>query len=66
MRSVEQHLDAVLESISALEPFEIGLMESRGCVIAEDVVAPWPLPAFDAAAVDGFAVRVADVAGASA
>jgi molybdopterin molybdotransferase len=66
MRSVEQHLDAVLETISALEPFEIGLMESRGCVIAEDVVAPWPLPAFDAAAVDGFAVRVADVAGASA
>lgn len=66
MRSVEQHLEAILNQIEPLEEFAIGLLESRGCVNAEDIVAPWPLPAFDTAAVDGYAVKVADVAGASA
>lgn len=56
-RSVEEQLQAVLRDIEPLEPFPIGLMESRGCVLAEDVTAPWPLPAFDTASVDGYAVH---------
>jgi molybdopterin molybdotransferase len=65
MRTVEEHLSAVLTQVHPLEPFAISLLESRGCVIAEDVTAPWPLPAFDAAAVDGYAVIVNDIAVAS-
>ena len=34
-------------------------------MLAEDVVAPWPLPPFDNSAMDGYAVRADDVAGAS-
>lgn len=64
MRSVEEQLDLVLSGTAPLAAFPIGLLEARGCVIAEDVVAPWPLPAIDSAATDGYAVRVADVAGA--
>lgn len=65
MRSVEQQLEIILSKVNPIEPFDIGLMEARGCVLAEDIRAPWPLPAFDSAAVDGYAVKVADVAGAS-
>ena len=65
MRSVEQQLEAVLASVDPLESFPIALLEARGCVLAEDVTAPWSLPAFDSASVDGYAVRVFDVAGAS-
>lgn len=56
-RTVEEQLNAVLSNIEPLEPFPIGLMESRGCVLVEDVLAPWPLPAFDTASVDGYAVQ---------
>ncbi len=65
MRTVDEHLSAILSQIRPLEPFSISLLESRGGVIAEDVTAPWPLPVFDAAAVDGYAVIVSDIATAS-
>src|SRR5918997_6049374 len=42
------------------------LLESLGLACAEDVVAPIALPSFDNSAMDGYAVRHADVAGASA
>jgi molybdopterin molybdotransferase len=41
------------------------LLDARGCVLAEDVTAPWPLPPFDNSAMDGYAVRVEDVKAAS-
>jgi molybdopterin molybdotransferase len=41
------------------------LLDARGCVLAEDVTAPWPLPPFDNSAMDGYAVRVDDVKAAS-
>ncbi|MBE1877395.1 gephyrin-like molybdotransferase Glp [Myceligenerans pegani] len=40
--------------------------EALGRVLADDVVAPEPLPRFRNSQMDGFAVRAADVAGASA
>ena len=64
-RSVEEQLNAVLSDIEPLEPFSIGLMESRGCVLAEDVRAPWPLPAFDTASVDGYAIHALQTSVAS-
>ncbi len=64
-KTVETYLSEVLAAVSPLEAFHIPLFEARGCVAAEDVTAPWPLPAFDSAAVDGYAVIAADVASAS-
>jgi len=61
VRSVEDHLQAVLAGVGPLSPLDVTLVESRGCVLAEDVTAPWPLPAFDQAATDGYAVVADDL-----
>ena len=65
MRTVDQHVDAILTTVRPLEPLDLTLLDAHGCVLAEDVVAPWSLPASDQAAVDGYAVRAADVSSAS-
>jgi molybdopterin molybdotransferase len=61
VRSVDDHLAEVLEVVQALSPLEVGLLDAHGCVLAEDVVAPAPLPGFDNSGMDGYAVRAADV-----
>jgi len=43
----------------------VGLAGALGRVLADDVVAGVDVPAFDRSSVDGFAVRAADLAGAS-
>jgi molybdopterin molybdotransferase len=43
---------------------EVGLRRAGGRVLAADVIAPDSLPPFDNSAVDGFALRHADLAGA--
>src|SRR5512142_340731 len=43
----------------------IGVSASLGRVLAEDVVAPHPLPEFQRSTVDGYAVRASDTHGAS-
>ena len=65
MRTVEEHLQAVLAGVVPLSPIDVTLQDARGCVLAESVTAPWPLPPFDNASMDGYAVRVADVLAAS-
>jgi molybdenum cofactor synthesis domain-containing protein len=50
----------VLERISVLGAERVELRECFGRVLAEDLVADAPLPAFPASAVDGYAVRAAD------
>ena len=65
VRSVDDHLRAVLEGMEPLDPLGLTLLDAQGCLLAEDVVAPWPLPSFDNSAMDGYAVRAADVAPAS-
>ena len=65
MITVAQHLARVLEVVQPLAPLQLGLMDAHGCVLTEDVVAPAPLPGFDNSAMDGYAVRVADVEKAS-
>lgn len=66
MRSVEEHLAECLRGIEPLSALDVPLLDAQGCILAEDVTAGHPLPAFDHAAVDGYAVRLADVSGASA
>jgi len=65
VRSVEEHLQAVLADVEPLSPLDVTLVDARGCVLAEDVAAPWPLPPFDNAATDGYAVKAADLLAAS-
>ena len=57
---------AVLAACPPLDPRLVPLAEAVGCVTAEPVVAAEAVPSFANSAMDGFAVRAADVAGASA
>jgi molybdopterin molybdotransferase len=65
MRSVAEHLAAVLDGIEPLAPIDVPLLDALGLTLAADVVAPWSLPSFDNSAMDGYAVRSADIAVAS-
>jgi molybdopterin molybdotransferase len=63
--SVTEHLEDILATVRPLEPIELQLLDAQGCVLVEDVTVPVSLPPFDNSSMDGYAVRVADVAGAS-
>jgi molybdopterin molybdotransferase len=66
LESVANVLALVLEHVRPLPTESVPLAEALGLVLAEDVEAAEPLPRFDNAAMDGFAVRVSDLAEASA
>lgn len=61
MRSVEDQLTRVSAAAVAPRPVRVAISEAHGLLCAEDVVAAHSLPAFDQAAVDGYAVRSVDV-----
>jgi molybdopterin molybdotransferase len=63
--SVDEHLARIIDSIEPLPDFPQPLMETMGLSAAEDVVSTVALPSFDNSAMDGYAVRAADVATAS-
>ncbi|MER5477035.1 gephyrin-like molybdotransferase Glp [Streptomyces sp. NPDC002734] len=63
--TVEEHLEDILSTVRPLEPIELQLLDAQGCVLVEDVTVPVSLPPFDNSSMDGYAVRVADVTGAS-
>lgn len=63
--SVQDHLDDILTTVRPLEPIELNLLDAQGCVLVDDITVPLSLPPFDNSSMDGYAVRVADVAGAS-
>ncbi|MCI0686545.1 MAG: molybdopterin molybdotransferase MoeA [Sporichthyaceae bacterium] len=65
MRSVDDHLSAVLTGVGPLMSFDQQLLDAHGCLLDEDVTAPVDLPSFDNSAMDGYAVRLADVAEAT-
>ena len=62
---VEEARERILSQIKPLQPLELPLQEAEGCVLAQDVVAGSDIPDFPSSAMDGFAVRSSDVAGAS-
>ena len=66
VRSVDEHLTAVLDGIGTIAPIELPLLESQGLLLAENVVSEVPLPGFDNSAMDGYAVRAVDTRNASA
>lgn len=65
MKTVDEHLKDILGTVDPGELIDLGLLEARGCLLAEDVTAPDALPAFDNSALDGYAVRFADLSDAS-
>src|SRR5437867_5963792 len=59
------YLGTVLRGLRPLPVLDLDLTQAYGNTLAEDVVAPGPLPAFDHAAIDGYAARFEDVTHAS-
>lgn len=66
MITVEQHRDTVLAAVRPLDVTRMPLAAASGRTLREPVHAAVDLPLFDNSAMDGFAVRFADVAAASA
>lgn len=66
MKSVAEHLDECLAVAKPLPSFAVALADAVGCVLAEDVRSLVDVPQGDLASRDGYAVRVDDVAQASA
>jgi molybdopterin molybdotransferase len=66
MIAVEEALETVLREARALPDEEVALDEALSRVLAEDVASDSDLPPFPRAAMDGYALRAADVAGAPA
>ncbi|MBS42984.1 MAG: molybdopterin molybdenumtransferase MoeA [Nocardioides sp.] len=65
MRTVEEHLAAVLAGVTPLDDFRQPLLDALDLACAEDVVADVALPRFDNSSMDGYAVVQADVVTAS-
>ncbi|MFC9230610.1 gephyrin-like molybdotransferase Glp [Streptomyces decoyicus] len=63
--SVAEHLEDVLSKIAPLDPIELQILEAQGCVLVEDITVSVALPPFDNSSMDGYAVRAADVEGAT-
>ena len=66
MISVDEHLATVLAAVHPLDLLTVPLAEALGSTLRTGVRAAVDLPLFDNSAMDGFAVRFADVASASA
>lgn len=66
MRTVEEQLADVLGAVRRLPGEDVPIADSLGRTIAVGVLATVPIPVFDNSAMDGYAVRFADAATASA
>jgi len=66
MISVRDALDRVLDGLPRLGSEQVALTGARARVLAADIVAPHDVPPFRNSAMDGYAVRSADVATAGA
>ena len=64
MRSVEEQQARISAAAVAPRPIQVAIAEAQGLMCAEEVVTERPMPGFDQAAIDGYAVRSVDVLGA--
>lgn len=60
--SVEEALERILATVQVLESERVPLLEALGRVLAEEVTADRDIPPLPNSAMDGYAVRAADVA----
>jgi molybdopterin molybdotransferase len=65
MLEVEEAQARIGAAVTLLASESVLLREAAGRVLAESIVAPLSLPSFDNSAMDGYALRAADVAGAN-
>lgn len=64
MRSVEEQQARVTAAAVAPRPVRLPIAEAQGLMCAEEVVTEQPMPGFDQAAIDGYAVRSVDISAA--
>ncbi|MGP6177346.1 molybdopterin molybdotransferase MoeA [Microbacterium sp. A196] len=62
LRTVEEHLEKILVVTRRLSPVTVSIDDARGLTLGADARARSAVPVFDNSAMDGFAVRYADVA----
>src|SRR5438309_599149 len=62
MISVDEALKIVLDNVAPLAVERISIMDGLGRVLAEEIRSPRDIPGFDNSAMDGYAVRAADIA----
>lgn len=60
--SVEEALERILATVRVLEPEHVPLLEAAGRVLTEEITADRDIPPLTNSAMDGYAVRGADVA----
>ncbi len=60
---MEEQQARVASAAVAPRPVRVAIAEAQGLMCAEEVVTERPLPGFDQAAIDGYAVRSVDVLG---
>lgn len=63
VRSVEEQQARITAAAVAPRPIRVAIAEAQGLLCAEEVVTERPMPGFDQAAIDGYAVRSVDVLG---
>ena len=63
LADAQEIIGAAAEPLARTET--VSLREARGRVLARDLMAPADVPPFARAAMDGYAVRAADTAGAT-
>ena len=66
MLELEAALHRILATIQPLEPETVTVAEAADRVLSEPILSPVDLPRFDNSAMDGYAVRAADLAAATA
>ena len=65
MLSVEDARDRILSYFRSLDAMDVPLLDALGLTLAEDLVAEFDIPPMANSAMDGYAVKSADVAEAS-
>jgi len=63
--TVQEARDRILARIPTLEPEEIPIESAAGRVLAEDITSGWDVPPFANSAMDGYALRSADIRAAT-
>eukprot|EP00884_Botryococcus_braunii_P007016 jgi/Botrbrau1/16315/Bobra.0066s0083.1 len=59
-KSISEAAEIIFGQVTPLSPVSLPMSEARGFVLAEDVLAPEPLPPFPASIKDGYAVLSSD------
>ncbi len=62
LMNLDQALEQILDSITPIEGVETqGIMDAFGCILAESIHSPLNVPPYQNSAMDGYAVRSADL-----